>query len=144
MNKEYNMAVALLQFKKAFTTLVNCSEAMPDLDLSENYPFYLLDFEQIEGTVEQWCMIHASKLMSQVPDKVVNPACLECTHFKERTPVKCSKEFNCINYPEIPFSKLAVSGALYRYCDINPITGTEAEALTAYLKLTAHFGENPS
>lgn len=139
MNKEYNMATALLQFKKAYSNLVACSKAMPNLDVSKNYPFYLLDFEEIEPAVAQWCNVQAAALFAKVPDRVVNPACLSCAHFKERSPVKCSSEFKCINYPEIPFSKEAVSGILLQYLGLDIAALTDNEAFARYAAFILDF-----
>ena len=77
-NKMYRMATALINFTAAFSELAAASKALPDLDVSELYPFYLLDYEKIDVDVKQWCLHHASKLLGQVPDKVPNSACAQC------------------------------------------------------------------
>lgn len=113
-SKEYDMAVALLQFKAAFHRLVTASKALPDLDVSEGYPFYLLDYEVIEPAVLQWCSIHAAKLMEALPDIVVNPACLKCEHIGKGTSATgmCAGNQSCSIYPVIPFSVAQCKPAL--------------------------------
>ena len=112
---EYNLAKALLDFKQAYANLVKASIAMPDLDVSEGYPFYLLNFEEIEPAVRQWCTLHANKLMETVPDRVDNPACLECKHFRcglgTDGQCKCGP---CNNYPFVMFMREACMPALLK------------------------------
>jgi hypothetical protein len=80
--KNYRLAVAFLQFKTAYKNLVAASKELPELNVSECYPFYLLDFEEIEPAVLQWCTIHATQLMKNLPDKVDNPACAHCAYLR--------------------------------------------------------------
>lgn len=112
--KEYDMAVALLQFKAAFHKLVTASKALPDLDVSEGYPFYLLDYEVIEPAVLQWCSIHAARLMEALPDVVTNPACLNCEHVGEGIGASglCAGNQGCGIYPVISFSPAQCKPAL--------------------------------
>lgn len=132
INKEYNLAVALLQFKKSYLALVDASKAMPDYDASNCYPFYMLDFEEIGPAVSQWCSVHASELLAQVPDRVLNPACIRCSHYVKRGPVYCALQ-GCFNHPEIVFSKDAIAPALLQYgIDIKDMT--EEAAFVAYLQ----------
>ena len=112
--KEYDMAVALLQFKAAFHKLVTASKALPDLDVSEAYPFYLLDYEVIEPAVLQWCSIHAARLMEALPDVVTNPACLNCEHVGKGIGASglCAGNQSCGIYPVISFSVAQCKPAL--------------------------------
>lgn len=112
--KEYDMAVALLQFKAAFHKLVTASKALPDLDVSEGYPFYLLDYEVIEPAVLQWCSIHAARLMEALPDVVTNPACLNCEHVGKGIGASglCAGNQGCGIYPVISFSPAQCKPAL--------------------------------
>lgn len=112
--KEYDMAVALLQFKTAFHKLVTASKALPDLDVSEGYPFYLLDYEVIEPAVLQWCSIHAARLMEALPDVVTNPACLSCEHVGKGIGASglCAGNQSCGIYPVISFSVAQCKPAL--------------------------------
>lgn len=112
--KEYDMAVALLQFKAAFHKLVTASKALPDLDVSEGYPFYLLDYEVIEPAVLQWCSIHAARLMEALPDIVTNPACLNCEHVGKGIGASglCAGNQSCGIYPVISFSPAQCKPAL--------------------------------
>lgn len=112
--KEYDMAVALLQFKSAFQRLVTASKALPDLDVSEAYPFYLLDYEKIAPAVAQWCSIHAAKLMEALPDIVINPACLECEHVGRGVNAAglCAGNQSCSIYPYISFNVAQCKPAL--------------------------------
>ena len=130
--KEYDMAVALLQFKAAFHKLVTASKAMPDLDVSEGYPFYLLDYEVIEPAVLQWCSIHAARLMEALPDVVTNPACLNCEHVGKGIGASglCAGNQSCGIYPVISFSvaqcKPALIAAGY---NVDKLSDSEVELL---------------
>ena len=115
---EYMMATALLQFKKAYSDLCAASRKLPDLDVSENYPFYLLDFEDIEQAVIQWCNIHTNRLMEQVPDRVDNPACVGCSSFRVGLGANgLCKGGPCNNYPFILFSREACAALMQKYFD---------------------------
>ena len=130
--KEYDMAVALLQFKAAFHKLVTASKALPDLDVSEGYPFYLLDYEVIEPAVLQWCSIHAARLMEALPDVVTNPACLNCEHVGKGIGASglCAGNQSCSIYPVISFSvaqcKPALVAAGY---SVDKLSDSEVELL---------------
>lgn len=130
--KEYDMAVALLQFKAAFHKLVTASKALPDLDVSEGYPFYLLDYEVIEPAVLQWCSIHAARLMEALPDVVTNPACLNCEHVGKGIGASglCAGNQSCGIYPVISFSvaqcKPALVAAGY---SVDKLSDSEVELL---------------
>lgn len=112
MSKEYKLAVAFIQFKDAYSKLVDASMAMPDIDLSDNYPFYLLDFEEIENAVKQWCIVHASRLMRELPERVDNPRCLSCSYLRAGlAPTGLCvgmNEIQCGVHPTIVYSSDAV------------------------------------
>ena len=111
-NKEYRLAVALLQFKSAYAQLATASLEMPEYDISQSYPFYLLDFEEITPAVLQWCTIHATNLMKSLPDRVDNPACADCEHLRAGISKNglCTAPKSCIHYPYISYLKESVQG----------------------------------
>ena len=130
--KEYDMAVALLQFKAAFHKLVTASKALPDLDVSEGYPFYLLDYEVIEPAVLQWCSIHAARLMEALPDVVTNPACLNCEHVGKGIGASglCAGNQSCSIYPVISFSPAQCKPALIAAgYSVDKLSDSEVELL---------------
>ena len=110
-SKEYRMAKALLMFNQAFKELAAASKALPDLDVSQLYPFYLLDYEQIQP--EQWCLFHASKIINQVPDRVPNSACAGCPWLHAGIGpdgmCKGTKTTGCRQYPEMMFTRAAAT-----------------------------------
>lgn len=112
-SKAYRMAQALLMFNQAYKELTQASKALPDLDVSQLYPFYLLDFEQIQPDVEQWCLFHASKIINQVPDRVPNSACASCPWLYAGTGpdglCKGTKTTGCRQYPEMMFTRAATT-----------------------------------
>lgn len=69
----HRLANALINFKLAFNELTDASKAVPDYDISESYPFYLLDYEEIAPAVAQWCNIQATKLLKQLTYDVPSP-----------------------------------------------------------------------
>ena len=112
-SKEYDMAVALLQFKAAYQNLATASKALPeDTDLTEGYPFYLLDFVDIAPAVLQWCTLHAYAFMRQLPEQVDNPRCFTCPHYRVGlAPNGLCKEYDtvqCMVHPTMIYSKEAV------------------------------------
>lgn len=132
------MAVAFIQFKAAFTKLAAASKALPDLDVSDSYPFYLLDYEEIAPAVAQWCTIHATRLLQQLPDQVDNPRCLECKFF--RTGLDASglckglAVTKCGVHPFMPFSIEAILPYLISK-NINVANLTPGEAQIIYTSL---------
>lgn len=134
---EYNLARAMFEFKQAYSRLVKASTAIPDLDLSAGYPFYLLDFEEIEPAVSQWCTLHANKLMESVPDRVDNPACIGCKSFRCGLGAdglcKCGP---CVNYPYIVFTRDACMPALTMLYGPNTLAQkSDNELLSLYIEM---------
>lgn len=84
----HRLANALIAFKNAFTELTDASKAVPDYDISENYPFYLLNYEEIAPAVVQWCNIHATKLLKQLTYDVPSPISPQPKEIKESTSKK--------------------------------------------------------
>lgn len=134
---EYELATALLQFKVAYSVLCKASRNMPDLDMSDNYPFYLLDFEDIEPAVIQWCNLHSNKLMEQVPDRVDNPACVECSKFRSGLAANGTcKGGPCNNYPYVIFSREMCTPLLVKYDTVAiPARLTDANLHACYIAL---------
>lgn len=77
----YNLAIAFQNFATAYTELVKLTNRQPDLDVSEAYPFYLLDFEDITANVVNWCQLNITKQLTLLPQLIVNPFCLTCAAF---------------------------------------------------------------
>ena len=139
MSKEYEAAVAFLQLKSAYSNLVKATIDMHDLDLSDSYPFYLLDFEVIAPAVLQWCTIHAAKLMSQLPERVDNPVCITCEFFRAGLGsdglCKGFAEIKSNTHPTIVYSKEAVIPYLASLgTDVSKLTIDEIHLL--YMKRT--------
>lgn len=118
-NKMYRMATALINFTAAFSELAAASKALPELDVSELYPFYLLDYEKIDVDVKQWCLHHASKLLGQVPDKVPNSACAQCpwlyAGLDHDGQCKGRKTTGCNLFPQTVFQRSSAAAFLSHY-----------------------------
>lgn len=118
-NKMYRMATALINFTTAFSELAAASKALPELDVSELYPFYLLDYEKIDVDVKQWCLHHASKLLGQVPDKVPNSACAQCpwlyAGLDHDGQCKGRKTTGCNLFPQTVFQRSSAAAFLSHY-----------------------------
>ena len=118
-NKMYRMATALINFTAAFSALAAASKALPELDVSELYPFYLLDYEKIDVDVKQWCLHHASKLLGQVPDKVPNSACAQCpwlyAGLDHDGQCKGRKTTGCNLFPQTVFQRSSAAAFLSHY-----------------------------
>lgn len=113
---EYNMAVALLNFAHSYQAMCKASRKLPDLDVSEGYPWFLLDYEEIEPAVVGWARMHASKLLDMCPDIVENPSCLGCRYLSMGLAASglCvgQEAVKCANYPKILFERDLVKPAL--------------------------------
>lgn len=135
--KEYRLAVAFSNMRKTYKELVAASEALPDIDVSEGYPFFLLDFEVIAQAVDQWCAIQTAKILEGLPNRVANPACLSCEFLGIGldTTGQCagSAKKACHVFPFIVYSKEQAKAALLSlgYVTKN-MTDTDIEL--AYLK----------
>lgn len=118
-NLEYDLMVAFIRFRDAYGKLVAASTRLPNYNLGEAYPFYILDFEEIEPAVNQWCNIQISKLMKQLPERVENPACLKC-RFLGKGLLKNNTCFgleatDCGLYPYVLYDKNIVTPALQQH-----------------------------
>ena len=112
-SNEYRFAQALLVFSSAWEELTKASLACPEQDVSDLYPFYLLDYEEIQPAVKSWCLHHASRIMKEVPDKVYNPACVQCSYMKaglDPTTGLCMgfNEKQCGSHPYVMFEPAVV------------------------------------
>lgn len=118
-NKEYRAAIGFLNFRRAYKELVEATKDMPDLDVTEGYPFFLLDFEDIAPAVLNWATLHAGRLMDMLPDMVVNPACIMkgCEYLGKPigTDGQCrgADDIKCGLYPMIMFQREQVEPALW-------------------------------
>lgn len=131
---EYNLMVAMLTFNESYKRLVAASSKLTDYDLTELYPFYLLDFEKIQPAVSQWCLYHASVIMAEQPDRVVNPACILCESAGlgiDNAGV-CIGDATCVNFPFIAFSVDAVYPSILKYTSPGSIVD-KTNAVTVYL-----------
>ena len=111
-NDAYNLAIAFLRFKDAYITLAKETAKHDDFDMSTNYPFYLLDFEQITPAVQQWCNTYSTAILRALPERITNPGCFDCS-FKglgvdASGMCKGYKEKQCNIFPTIIFTRDAV------------------------------------
>lgn len=119
-SKEYRFAQALLVFSSAWEELAKASIDCPDQDVSDLYPFYLLDYEEIAPAVKSWCLHHASRIMKQVPDQVYNPECFQCPYLGsgiDKATGLCEgyPAMKCGRHPYIQFSPEAVRPFLLKH-----------------------------
>lgn len=110
------IAVLFIQFKDAYSKLAQEMSRYPDLDVTESYPFYLLDFEGIEPAVRQWCNIYISRFMQDLPERVPNPGCLNCSY----KGVGINAAGLCMGYKD-------------KKCGLHPTILYSREAVTPYL-----------
>lgn len=144
MNKEYNLAIALLQFKRVYKELTTASKALPDIDLTEMYPFYILDFEELTDNVAAWCNIHASNILRELPDKVDNPICTQCPDFRIGLSAdglcKAVTKNACSAFPFIIFSREQVAPFMAQHNDPVRTEDSDKEVYLRYVsKLEASY-----
>lgn len=116
MDKNYDLALALIRFRTAWKDLTDISVNV-NIDMSDGYPFYLLNFEDITPQVIQWCNIHASRLIQEAPDRIVNPSCLRCEYVfagfaNDGRCIGQKAGIDCKSYPEIPYSREMILSAM--------------------------------
>lgn len=137
MNKEYNLAIALLQFKRVYKELTTASKALPDIDLTEMYPFYILDFEELTDNVAAWCNIHASNILRELPDKVDNPICTQCPDFRIGLSAdglcKAVTKNACSAFPFIIFSREQVAPFMAQHNDPVRTEDSDKEVYLRYV-----------
>lgn len=134
---ELAFAQALVVFSNAWEAMAKASLACPDVDVSDMYPFYLLDYEEIAPAVKAWCLHHASILMRNAPDKVYNPDCFDCPFAGEGLDpetglCKGYNSMHCARHPYIIFTPEAVKPFLMRQLpdtDLSDLTDISLEML---------------
>lgn len=119
-SKEYRLAQALVVFSRAWEELAAASKACPNMDVSDFYPFYLLDYEEMAPAVKTWALSHASNIMKNVPDKVYNPECFHCPYLgkgldQETGLCKGYEATKCGRHPYIMFTPEAVRPFLHEH-----------------------------
>lgn len=138
---ELEFAQALIVFSNAWEAMVKASLACTDVDVSDLYPFYLLDYEEIAPAVKAWCLHHVSILMHNAPDRVYNPDCFGCQFADagldpETGLCKGYTTVGCARHPFIIFTPEAVKPFLMRQqpdIDLSNLTDTNLELL--YLRV---------
>lgn len=133
-SKEYRFAQALLVFSSAWEELAKASIDCPDQDVSDLYPFYLLDYEEIAPAVKSWCLHHASRIMKEVPDTVYNPECFKCPYLKQgidKATGLCVgyPVMKCGRHPYIMFSPEAVKPFMLKHAPDLDLDSLSAEGL---------------
>lgn len=133
----YRLAVAFIHFKNSYTELAKELEAAgDDYDISEGYPFYLLQFESICPNVQQWCTIQADRLLSSLADFIPNPACLQCIYKNAAKAADGSCKFmsttDCYSYPTIPFAR-KICTPLLLACGYDVDKMSDVEMQVAYM-----------
>lgn len=122
-NTTYNLLHAVVKFRAAYNDLAKEYKSAYDADLSEEYPlggFDIFDPDVVAATTA-WLNHHATKLINSLPDRVINPSCIECLVL-ERKKLKsdmiapdikpngccCCKESDCCMYPFITFDSTQI------------------------------------
>lgn len=121
----YKLLTAAIQFRDAYKNLCKVYNMLPDADFTEQYPLGqidLFDKNTCDG-LTAWINCQTTKLINNLPDRVVNPACLTCLLSKKKVleserrlvgPLKvatkpdgsCALSWqhgNCCHYPYVVF-----------------------------------------
>lgn len=139
-NKYFKLGQAFVALRDSWNTISKML-AEDDIDVSDYYPFYLLDFETISKAVSIWCNEHANRALSQVSQTIVNPACLQCVYAVEsikHNGTFCSKatEMCCGVSGVVPFSRDAAAGVLISH-GYKPGELSDLDCYLSYLKIVA-------
>lgn len=109
--KTYELAVNLLKLGTAWR---KAAAAMKDLDvdLTTDYPFFLLDFELLTDSVRKWTQLNAGWLLQSIPDLLPKPVCLKCNYafaaLNDDGMCPGCDVISCSRYPVAPFDESTV------------------------------------
>lgn len=143
MDKKYKVAVLLIALQQAWKQLIDETKQLPDLDLTDCYPFGYSDFEtDLYERVTQWCTLNSNRLISECPLMVVNPDCLlYCKDWAKadvalninKDGYACTKAppTGCTRYPLVPFDAELILAALKKV-DKAPAVATPDAIYDAY------------
>ena len=138
----YKLLTATVVFRDAYTKLCKLYDDIWDADFSEQYPLGQIDLfnENTCKGITAWLNCQTTKLINSLPDRVINPACIECLlmHKTEKTTSyisprvqtngngSCSIQYkDCKLYPYVVFD-VAVIKQFLKAQDFDPTIKLEA------------------
>lgn len=130
--KAYLLLSAASACKAAYKALYDAYRTCDDADFSKNYPLSPVDIfdSNTYNAVNSWLNTCITDLVAQLPDRVPNPACINCARECKHAPAirydgKCANADRrdihgpCGNYPVITFDENVVRAYL-QYQNIDP------------------------
>lgn len=79
-----SVAAALLRFSAAWNALTELTKKDSEMDLSLNYPFGYIDFEQLTEAVQIWAASNANALRENIHVMIINPDCIaNCPNWQQ-------------------------------------------------------------
>lgn len=80
VSNAYKLLTATVVFRDAYTKLCKIYDDIWDADFSEQYPLGQIDLfnENTCKGITAWLNCQTTKLINSLPDRVINPACIEC------------------------------------------------------------------
>ena len=79
-NETYALITDLIRFREAYKVLIK-DYAQSDCDFSEQYPlspFDIMTDTNLENAIISWLNYHITTLYALLPERVVNPLCVDC------------------------------------------------------------------
>lgn len=131
----YNLLSATIAFREAYKNLQAAYDQIDDADFSAQYPLGQIDIfdKNTRDGLVAWLNCHSTKLINSLPDKVINPTCIECLRnsqdkypkldatgtciIKQRSPA-------CFSYPYVTFDADMIRAFLIRQTYVRDVTST--------------------
>lgn len=108
----YNLLSAVVTFRESYKRLQSLYSKSEEADLCAMYPLGQIDlFDQnTTNAIIAWLNHHAVKLMNALPDRIINPACVDCLiEHKYKCGITpsgaCSFSPTCVKYPYITYDR---------------------------------------
>lgn len=144
-NETYTLITDLIRFREAYKVLVKDYE-QSDCDFSEQYPlspFDIMTDTNLEKAIISWLNYHITTLYALLPERVVNPLCVDCLLEHKASAMTtqdgaCKLNTTCCAYPFVLFDEVSIKQYLRQQTHMKVNEADMASASTvkiAYLHL---------
>lgn len=114
-NESYTLITDLIRFREAYKVLVK-DYKQSDCDFSEQYPlspFDIMTDANLANAIISWLNYHVTTLCALLPERVVNPLCVNCLleHKASAATAQdgaCKLNATCCAYPFVLFDEISV------------------------------------
>lgn len=114
-NESYTLITDLIRFREAYKVLVK-DYKQSDCDFSEQYPlspFDIMTDANLANAIISWLNYHVTTLYALLPERVVNPLCVNCLLERKASAATtqdgaCKLNATCCAYPFVLFDEISV------------------------------------